>query len=60
MEEKAYTVIEVANELKMSINDVYELINTSKLNAIKLGSIKVLKSEVLNYIDNSVEVSASL
>ena len=60
MEEKAYTVIEAANELNISITDVYDLINASKLNAIKVGSIKILKSELLNYIDNAIEVSTSI
>ena len=54
MEEKTYTVIEVASELNMSINDVYELINARKLSAIKLGSIKILRSELLNYKDNMI------
>lgn len=48
---RLYTIIEVADELNISVHEVYELIKSKELKGIKLGSIKILKSELLKYKD---------
>ena len=51
MEEKLiYTVQEVAKLLHSSPNYIYELINKGYLPAIKLGSIKILKSSLQQFL----------
>ena len=51
MEEKLiYTVQEVAKLLHSSPNYIYELINRGYLPAIKLGSIKILKSSLEHFL----------
>ena len=51
MEEKLiYTVQEVAKLLHSSPNYIYELINRGYLPAIKLGSIKILKSSLEQFL----------
>lgn len=51
MEEKLiYTVQEVAKLLHSSPNYIYELINKGYLPAIKLGSIKILKSSLEQFL----------
>ena len=49
MGKKLYTIIEASEELNISTNKVMELIVNKKLNCIKLGSIKILKSDLLKY-----------
>ena len=51
MEERLiYTVHEVANILHSSPNYIYELIRNGYLPAIKLGSMKVLKSSLEKFL----------
>lgn len=51
MEEKLiYTVQEVAKLLHSSPNYIYTLINNGYLPAIKLGSIKILKSTLEKFL----------
>lgn len=51
MEEKLiYTVQEVAKLLHSSPNYIYDLINREYLPAIKLGSIKILKSSLEQFL----------
>lgn len=50
-----YTVREVAEILKVNRNYVYDIINRGELKSVKIGSIKVKKSDLENYI-NSKEV----
>ena len=45
-----YTVQEVARLLHSSPNYIYELINKGYLPAIKLGSMKVLKSSLEKFL----------
>lgn len=45
-----YTVQEVATILHSSPNYIYELINKGYLPAIKLGSLKVLKSSLEKFL----------
>ena len=45
-----FSVHEVAKMLHSSPNYVYKLINNGYLPAIKLGSVKVLKSTLLKFL----------
>lgn len=45
-----YTVPEVAKILKMNKNAVYSLINKGLLTALKLGSLKVTRYELLRFL----------
>jgi len=52
--EEVYTVKEVSQILKVNVHRVYDLIRTGNLRALKLGSLKVRKSaleEFLNRVD---------
>ncbi len=48
-----YTVQEVAKILHSSPNYIYQLINKGYLPAIKLGSIKILKSSLESFLENN-------
>ena len=50
-----YTVREVAELLKVNRNYVYDIIKRGELKCVKIGSIKVKKSDLENFI-NSKEV----
>ena len=49
-----YTVTEVAKILKVNRNFVYKLIKDGKLEAVKIGSIKVKREAINRYIDNNI------
>ena len=49
-----YTVSEGAKMLKVNRNFVYKIINNGKLEAVKIGSIKVRKEALNRYIENNV------
>ena len=49
-ENMVYTVKEVAKMLHSSPNYIYELINKGYLPAIKLGSVKILKSSLEKFL----------
>lgn len=53
MEEVLYTVFEVSKLLKTNVNYVYELINKGFLPALKLGSLKIRKSSLLDFLKNN-------
>ena len=48
------TVTEVAKELRVNRNFVYKLINNGELEAVKIGSIKVRKEALNEYINRNV------
>lgn len=48
--EMVYTVKEVAEILKCGVNFVYKLIDTGQLRCMKLGSIKVRKSTLEEFL----------
>ncbi|MBO5143572.1 MAG: helix-turn-helix domain-containing protein [Clostridia bacterium] len=50
MEEVLYTVSEVSKLLKTNPNYVYELINKGFLPALKLGSLKIRRSSLLEFL----------
>ena len=47
-----YTVSEVAKLLKVNRNFVYDEIKKGNLEAVKIGSIKIKKESVINYINS--------
>ena len=53
MEEILYTVSEVSELLKVNRNAVYELIKKKKLQALKLGSMKVTRRELLRFLEDN-------
>ena len=50
MEEVLYTVKETAKLLKTNTNYIYDLINKGLLPALKLGSFKIRKSSLLEFL----------
>ena len=51
MEDVLYTVAETAKLLKTNSNYVYELIKRGLLPALKLGSYKVRKTALTNFLE---------
>lgn len=51
--EELYTVKEVSKVLKTSIPFVYKLIKAKQIKALKLGHIKVRKSEIERFMRDS-------
>lgn len=52
MEDVLYTVAETAKLLKTNTNYVYELIKKGMLPALKLGSFKIRKTSLLEFLSN--------
>ena len=50
MEEILYTVRETAKLLKVNPNYVYDLIKKEMLPALKLGSFKIRRTSLLNFV----------
>lgn len=48
--DELYTVKEVSQKLKVNIHKVYELVNAGLLPALKLGSIKVRKESLEEFL----------
>lgn len=53
MEEILYTVKEASKLLKTNPNYVYELINKGLIPALKLGSLKIRKSSLLEFLEQN-------
>lgn len=51
MDDVVYTVTEVSKLLKTNRNFVYELIKSGQLKAVKIGSIKIRKKDLYEYLD---------
>lgn len=51
MEDVLYTVAEVAKLIKCNTNYVYELIKKGLLPGLKLGSMKVRKAALLEFLE---------
>lgn len=49
--EQIYTIKEVAQILRVNTNYIYREIGEGKIKAVKIGSLKILESELLRYID---------
>lgn len=50
--ENIYTIKEVSKILKVNSNFVYNEIKNGKIKAMKIGSLKILESELMKYINN--------
>ena len=46
-----YTIKEAAQILRVNTNYIYREIGEGKIKAVKIGSLKILESELLRYID---------
>lgn len=53
MEDVLYTVSETAKLLKTNTNYVYELIKRGLLKALKLGSYKIRRTELLRFLKDN-------
>ncbi len=53
MEDVLYTVAETAKLLKTNSNYVYELIKRGLLPALKLGSYKVRRTALINFLEKN-------
>lgn len=51
MEDVLYTVAETAKLLKTNTNYVYDLINKGLLSALKLGSYKIRRSTLMEFLE---------
>lgn len=49
--EQIYTIKEAAQILRVNTNYIYREIGEGKIKAVKIGSLKILESELLIYID---------
>ena len=49
--DQIYTIKEAAQILRVNTNYIYREIGEGKIKAIKIGSLKILESELLRYID---------
>ena len=49
-----YTVTEVAKMLRVNRNHIYKLIKEGELKAVKIGSIKVRKEDLEEYIERNI------
>ncbi|HBJ1649825.1 helix-turn-helix domain-containing protein [Clostridium botulinum] len=46
-----YTILEAAELLSIPRDSVYELLKNNKIKGIKLGSVKILKSDLSIYLN---------
>lgn len=51
MDEELYTVKEVSQILKVNVHKVYDLIKAGLLPALKLGSLKVRRESLLQFLE---------
>ena len=49
--EQINTIKEAAQILRVNTNYIYREIGEGKIKAVKIGSLKILESELLRYID---------
>ena len=49
-----YTVSEVSKMLKVNRNYVYKLIKNGELEAVKIGSIKIKREALNQYVNNNI------
>ena len=48
------SVAEVAKELRVNRNYIYKLIKEGELKAVKIGSIKVRKEDLEEYVERNI------
>ncbi len=56
MDKIIFTVSEVAEILRVNKVFVYDLIKARRLRAVKIGSTKIYKKDLLEFIENNAEV----
>ena len=49
-----YTVSEVSKMLKVNRNYVYKLIKNGEIEAVKIGSIKIKREALNQYVNNNI------
>ncbi|NFH79636.1 helix-turn-helix domain-containing protein [Clostridium botulinum] len=53
MEPVLYTVSETAELLKINRNSVYDLLKHNVIKGLKLGSLKITRNELLNFLEEN-------
>lgn len=53
MEPVLYTVSETAKLLKINRNSVYDLLRNNIIRGIKIGSLKITRKELLEFLENN-------
>lgn len=53
MEPVLYTVSEVAELLKVNRNSIYELLKKNVIRGLKLGSLKITRTELINFLEEN-------
>lgn len=53
MEPVLYTVTETAELLKVNRNSVYDLLKKNVIRGIKIGSLKITRTELLEFLDKN-------
>lgn len=53
MEQVLYTVSETAELLKVNRNSVYDLLRKNVIRGIKIGSLKITRTELLEFLDKN-------
>lgn len=56
MEPVVYTVSEVGELSKLNKNSIYELLQKNVIRGLKLGSIKITRTELINFLEENQEV----
>jgi DNA binding domain, excisionase family len=53
MEPVLYTVSEVAELLKVNRNSIYELLKKNVIRGLKLGSLKITRTELIKFLEEN-------
>ena len=53
MEPVLYTVSEVAELLKVNRNSIYELLKKSVIRGLKIGSLKITRTELIKFLEEN-------
>lgn len=53
MEQILYTVSETAELLKVNRNSVYDLLRKNVIRGIKIGSLKITRKELLDFLERN-------
>jgi len=53
MEQVLYTVTEAAELLKVNRNSVYDLLKNNVIRGLKLGSLKITRTELIKFLEEN-------
>lgn len=53
MEPVLYTVSEAAELLKVNRNSVYDLLKNNVIRGLKLGSLKIIRTELMKFLEEN-------